>query len=408
VHPGKLLGGRFRIERRVAAGGMGEVFRALDSETGAPVAVKRVQSDLARFHREIEVLAAIDHPGIVRYVAHGPDYLVMEWLEGETLAARLEERGLSLGETLAAVGSAAAALGEAHRRGVVHRDVKPTNLLFTSGATVKVIDFGIALRDDQHGALTETGTELGTPGYMAPEQLRGDDVTARADVFALGCVLYECLTGRPAFDAPHFLGARGKILFVHPPPPASPLPALDGLVLRMLDKDPARRPADGTEVAAALAKLPATGGEDRALVTRSHRPTRRVPVPRAGAPVTCAVAVLEADDPTVTRARDLGGVCQRFPDGSLIAIFGPSVELRATVLTAAELATFARARSVVALASDRGDGDLLAEVGKLLAAAALAEAVGAPPRGARLDAAAATLLGGARETVDVDGALYLL
>jgi hypothetical protein len=270
MKPADLLGGRFEIEHQVAAGGMGEVFRARDRVTGEAVAVK-VMSDgrdhrSARFAREIELLAELSHPGIVRYVAHGETpsgqlFLVMEWLDGEDLKARLERKALTMGEAVALATRVAETLGAAHARGIVHRDLKPSNLFLPGGRidAVTVLDFGIAHRPGRT-QLTQTGIMIGTPGYMAPEQARtGGVIDARADVFALGCVLFQCLTGTPPFEGDNAATVLAKILFGEAPRVSALWPAvpadLDGLVAQMLAKDPALRPRDGANLAAALAAL---------------------------------------------------------------------------------------------------------------------------------------------------------
>src|SRR5262249_49662727 len=158
------------------------------------------------------------HAGIVRYVAHGetPDgelFLAMEWLEGEDLASRLRRMPLTTDETVALGKRVAEALAIAHARGVVHRDLKPSNLFLVDNDVerVTILDFGIARLCDA-ARVTQTGAVLGTPGYMAPEQARGnDEIDPRADVFALGCVLFECLTGSPAFPGDHFMAILAKI-----------------------------------------------------------------------------------------------------------------------------------------------------------------------------------------------------
>lgn len=266
MQPGKVIADRFVLERLAAAGGMGSVYRALDLATGRTVAVKVVAGGGAyerRFAREAELLASFAHPAIVRYVSHGPaghdlNYLAMEWLDGKDLAATLRERGLSMADGVRLVARAADALGYAHAQGVVHRDVKPGNLFLVDGdvSAVKVIDFGIA-RAALPGSLTRTGAILGTPGYLAPEQARGGvTVGPAADVFSLGCVLFELLTGRPPFLGDHFVAVLAKILAADVPSPRDlrgEIPAeLDALVVRMLAKDPALRPPDGAAVAEAL------------------------------------------------------------------------------------------------------------------------------------------------------------
>ncbi len=269
MQPGALVAERFEIERVAGTGGMGTVYRAHDRASGgAVVAVKVVsgQQSASRFEREARVLAEVRHPGIVRYIDHGRTvdgelYLAMEWLEGEDLGKRLGRTGLTALESVELAVRVGEALGAAHARGIVHRDVKPSNLFLPDGdlARVKVLDFGIA-RVGGTRAQTRTGMLLGTPGYMAPEQARGGkDVDARADVFALGCVLFECLTGRAAFVGEHVMALLAKILLEEAPRVAElrpDVPAdLDKLVARLLAKDPQQRPRDGAQVAAELRAL---------------------------------------------------------------------------------------------------------------------------------------------------------
>jgi len=265
-----LLGDRFEIEHQIAMGGMAEVFRARDLVSGEVVAVK-VMTDgredrIARFAREVELLSELAHPGIVRYVSHGATssgeiFLAMEWLHGEDLKSRLEREALTMSEAVTLATRVAEALGAAHARGIVHRDLKPSNLFLPEGSIeqVKVLDFGIAHRDGRT-QLTQTGTMIGTPGYMAPEQARNHGVIdARVDVFALGCVLFHCLTGTPAFEGDNATSILGKILFGEAPRVSALWPEvpedLDALVARMLSKEPALRPSDGANLAAALAAL---------------------------------------------------------------------------------------------------------------------------------------------------------
>lgn len=208
---GDVVADRFAVEESIGKGGMGSVFRASDRLTGATVAIKVSSAPkgdlLERFRREGRVLSELNHPAIVEYIAHGETrsgepYLVMEWLRGEDLDQRLGRAPLSVSETLALCGRVCEGLEAAHARGIVHRDIKPTNLFLVDNdpLAVKILDFGIArVRETTHAA-TKTGSVLGTPGYMAPEQARADDIIGtQADVFSLGCVLYECLTGKPAF-----------------------------------------------------------------------------------------------------------------------------------------------------------------------------------------------------------------
>ncbi|MGH7298745.1 MAG: serine/threonine-protein kinase, partial [Polyangiaceae bacterium] len=253
---GQLLAGRFELQVLAGAGGMGRVYRALDRQTGATVAVKVLpgDGDAARFAREAQVLAALDHPGIVRHVAHGvtPEgwqYLAMEWLTGEDLARRLERGPMNVDDTVATIAHAAEAISAAHRQGVVHRDLKPANLFLVDGRldTVKILDFGIA-RTQEGGDLTVSGTVMGTPAYMSPEQVRSDAVDARADVYALGAVMFRCLVGHPPFAGAHQVAILAKIVLEPPPRLRTLVPGapadLEDLLERMLAKDAAERPAD--------------------------------------------------------------------------------------------------------------------------------------------------------------------
>ena len=269
-----MLAQRFLIEHLAGSGGMGRVYRASDQRTGQRVAVKVLASnevEIERFRREAALLSELVHPRIVRYVAHGEvpsgeAYLAMEWLEGEDLAARLSRGPIGAADGLRVATQVAEVLGAAHAKGVVHRDVKPANLFLIEGRLddVRVIDFGIALVADGR-RMTRTGVALGTLGYMAPEQVRGDRaIDARADIFALGCVLFECLTGKPPFLGEIGMSILARILLEEAPraseiAPGIP-PALDDLVARMLAKDPADRPRDGRALVEALAELDDAGG----------------------------------------------------------------------------------------------------------------------------------------------------
>ncbi|WP_437728524.1 serine/threonine-protein kinase [Sorangium sp. So ce861] len=306
----EVVAGRFVLEGEAAAGGMGTVYKAHDRLGGASVALKIVRLRSAiqveRFEREAALLAALVHPGIVRYVAHGstPEgdrYLAMEWLDGEDLAARLARRVLPASEGLSLARRAADALAFAHARGIVHRDIKPSNLFLPGGdaGRVKLVDFGIARPSADAGRVTVTGGVLGTPGYMAPEQVEARSAPdPRSDVFSLGCVLFECLTGQPAFAAASPMAALSKMLLEEPPRlrdvrADAPAP-LDELVARMLSRQPGDRPRDGAEVAAEIDRIAATAGAwlappDAPTLSGSvppGAPPRRSPGPRERAALT--------------------------------------------------------------------------------------------------------------------------
>jgi hypothetical protein len=265
--PGQLVAGRYRVERHVGAGGMGAVYLAADEAATRKVALKVLPSldEVAarRFDREANLLASLDHPGIVAYAAHGKTeegelFIAMEWLEGEDLSIRLARGPVSIADALDIANSAAAALAYAHAKGVVHRDVKPSNLLAVGGDVrrIKLLDFGIARVWDQP-RFTLTGEGIGTPGYMAPEHARGEPtIDARADVFSLGCVLFECIAGRAPFVAEHVIALLAKVVFEDPPRlsdlAAHVPPPVDELIARMLEKDPSLRPRDGAALLGAL------------------------------------------------------------------------------------------------------------------------------------------------------------
>jgi eukaryotic-like serine/threonine-protein kinase len=280
VQPGTVVADRFIMEALAGEGGMGRVYRSFDRVQGQHVALKLLAADdpghAARFAEEARILADLDHPGVVRWIAHGEDaggqrWLALEWLEGEDLAARLLRGPLSVEDTLAVGLAAAEALSVAHAHGVIHRDIKPSNLFLVGGdpRRVKLLDFGVARRNSVTRAVTRSGVVVGTPGYIAPEQIHGDPTDARADVFALGAVLYECFAGRPAFADGSMMAVMTRLL-LHDPPPLrrfrGDIPAeVAALIARMLMKDPAARPADCAAVAEAIRSL----GEHRVRANSS-------------------------------------------------------------------------------------------------------------------------------------------
>lgn len=251
---------------------MGTVYRARDIAANRPIALKVVRtaskSATRRFLQEAELLASLEHPHIVRYLAHGTLgddalFLALEWIEGESLADRLERRGMPVRQSIRLIHALAGALALVHARGIVHRDIKPTNVLLTraaDGAEVpKLVDFGIA-RLVGGEALTRPGTTVGTPAWMSPEQARGaSEVDPRSDVFSLGALLFTCLTGRPPFDADHAIAMVAKVLLGEAPRLRELRPelpgALDEVVASMLARDPERRVASGAEAEARLACL---------------------------------------------------------------------------------------------------------------------------------------------------------
>jgi serine/threonine-protein kinase len=270
--------GRYELKAKIGSGGMGEVWCAYHRGLKRGVAVKLIQpalgpSDVAarRFEREVRALAELQHPHVVRVLDYGTTedgiwYYAMELLDGEDLGTIVQREGpMRYDRATSVVRQAAEALAEAHARGIVHRDVKPANLLLVrtpgGGEFVKLIDFGIAKVADEGGELTMSGMVLGTPGYMAPEVITGGDATPRSDVYALGAVLYYLLAGRAALDATTPRALVVAHVAEEPPSPSArlgrPLPsALEAIVMRCLRKDASARFAHAGELAAALAALP--------------------------------------------------------------------------------------------------------------------------------------------------------
>lgn len=280
---GLIIAGRFHLVAEAGKGGMGTVYRAHDLTTGQEVAVKIMDTprgdasqDGDRFMREAQLLSLLVHANIVRYVAHGqlPDgqrYLAMEWLDGEDLAQRLQRGPLAIADVLVLGIRIAEALESAHQKQVIHRDLKPTNifLLHKEIGNAKLLDFGIARRLNMSQALTHTGTTLGTPAYMSPEQARDNEVlTEESDIFSLGCVLYECLTGVPPFGGEQLAAIMARLFFEDLVPVGQrrtgvPRPLID-LLDRMLLKDRHARIKSAGEVATLLRQIvpeKASGGE---------------------------------------------------------------------------------------------------------------------------------------------------
>jgi eukaryotic-like serine/threonine-protein kinase len=272
-----VLDSRYELIERIATGGMGEVWRGNDQMLGRPVAVKLLsamhagdEQFRARFRAEARYAAALSHPGIARVYDYGESsplggpYLVMELVNGEPLSAILDREGrLSPEATLDIVSQAARALDLAHQAGIVHRDIKPGNLLITADGTTKITDFGIAkARAAQDMQLTATGIVMGTALYVSPEQATGSVVTGASDIYSLGVVAYECLAGEPPFIAeqPLAIAIMHKHDPVPPLPPDVPAPVND-LVMAMLAKSPEARPETARHVA------------DRADVIRDARAT---------------------------------------------------------------------------------------------------------------------------------------
>ncbi len=263
---GRLIGGRYRLIAPLGEGGMATLWRAMDEQLDREVAVKLLRPQFgndpgfaARFKQEARSAGSLSHPNIVSVYDYGTDaetggqFIVMQLIDGQDLAAILEKNGpLKVDDAVRIAIGVASALEAAHRRGIVHRDVKPGNILIDHD--VKVTDFGIA-RAVAEASMTVTGTTLGSVHYFSPEQARGDEVTGQSDVYALGIVLYEMLTGRRPFEGDSAAGVALKRLTEDPLPPTvhGPVPpGLSAIVMRALERDPANRFPDAGAFAEAL------------------------------------------------------------------------------------------------------------------------------------------------------------
>lgn len=280
---------------------MGEIYRATDLATNERVALKLLNRgaeplERARFMREIEVLADLRHPGIVTYIDHGdwPDgrpYLAMEWLEGEDLSQRQNRLPLGMNDSIELVRRAAQAMAAVHARGVIHRDLKLSNIFIVGGSLsrgIKLIDFGVVKLPHPDEWPTQPGSIIGTPHFMAPEQARGERIDARADVYSLGSVLFKLVTGRYVFEADHIIAFLARLV-IEEPALASTVrfdvpEQLDKLIASTLSRNPDERPEDAGALARKLARMPAMTN-DPPNADRSASAIRRVatePLSQAG------------------------------------------------------------------------------------------------------------------------------
>ncbi|MFF5405061.1 protein kinase [Streptomyces misionensis] len=337
---GQLLGGRYRLVRQLGEGGMGQVWEARDETLDRSVAVKivsllagggsRGDEARARFLREARITARLQHPNIVTVhdlgeTGTGDDrvpFLVMELVRGEGLDSKLRRGTVALPDAARWGAQICDALADAHDSGIMHRDIKPSNILITPSGSAKVLDFGVARAADPYATtdrLTQTGFIVGTPPYMAPEQARGFP-EPRSDLYGLGCLLFELITGRLPFQAPDAVGYLSAHLTQEPPEPSSVSagvpPAWDDLVLTLLRKDPAQRHPSAADLSQALRRL------GRAPVTESpaaeppadrRTPLRAMPDAtslRTASPVSrgSGVTVTSQPDtaPTIARTRPDG------------------------------------------------------------------------------------------------------
>jgi serine/threonine protein kinase len=301
---GRVLADRYAVGELLGRGGMAEVYLATDRVLDRPVAVKVLGGWLAsdatfveRFRREALASARISHPNLVAVFDAGSEdgvhYIVMEHVRGETLADVLRRVGrLPPNRATRIATSVADALGVAHAAGIVHRDVKPANVMLTPDGRIKLMDLGIA-RGIEGESITRASSILGTAGYVSPEQARGERVDHRSDIYSLGCVLFEMLTGRQPFEADNPVAVAFKHVHEAPLPPtsleASVPPALEAVVLRAMEKDPASRFPSVADMTSAL--------NDRTAPVRPIEDTRPLPVAGTTTPPPTEALPRRADRP---------------------------------------------------------------------------------------------------------------
>ncbi|MGW2341289.1 serine/threonine-protein kinase [Streptomyces sp. NPDC001661] len=288
--PGQLVG-RYRLQDLLGRGAMGEVWRAADGSLGRAVAVKLLRidgaSDAKRFRLEAQTAASLNHPNLVSVYDFGADgeqlYLVTEYIDGWSLAQeRTVRTTLPPAEAAGIAAQIASGLAAAHRHGVVHRDIKPANVLLTAERTAKIVDFGIARFTDAVGTLAPTGKILGTADYLAPERAQGLAARPASDLYSLGCLLYQLLTGRAPFTGATSVDVVAQHVDATPQPPRHLRPAiprpLSEYVMRLLAKDPAQRPT-AEQAADWFAGYRPTSNPE----AREGAPTGRTAGPRVGA-----------------------------------------------------------------------------------------------------------------------------
>ncbi|MEA2464128.1 MAG: hypothetical protein QOJ98_1875, partial [Acidobacteriota bacterium] len=369
IHKGASLG-PYEILAQIGAGGMGEVWRARDKRIGRDVAVKVLpesftegDEQLWRFEQEARAAGGLNHPGLVTIfdvgTTNGSPYIVMELLEGETLRDTIDKAALAplqLRKVLDYATQIASALAVAHEKGIIHRDLKPENLFLTTEGRVKILDFGLAklaAESAEAGVTgkaarrTSAGIVVGTPGYMSPEQARGQALDHRTDIFSLGSVLYELLSGRPAFDCTSAIETMHAVLNTEPPPlqavaPNTP-PALDAIVAHCMEKNPRERFQSARDLAFQLRMLQDVQGSSVTTERRELLRTSRGLWPRAA--IAAAVLLLALAGGGFALKRVRGGEAPVAIRSFKQLTFGDGVELFPTLAPDGKSFAFVSAQS---------------------------------------------------------------
>lgn len=393
---GQVLGGRFVVEREVGRGGAGVVYRAWDRRTEQNVALKVIAAeagaspdDESRLAREGELLAALDHPGIVRMVGYGvledtaQPFVAMEWLDGEDVAARQRRAPLDLRASVELAVHVAEALDAAHEAGVIHRDIKPGNIFLCAGrpgawcdldATPKVVDFGVASKSDVR--ITRTGDVVGTPAYMAPEQARGDAaVDLRCDLYSLGATLFELLAGRPPHMGPTPIATLARLVTT----PAPRLQefrrdapeALDAVIDRLLRTDPIDRPRSASEVAVLLRDVLADARRSTWIPASSQEPALSSRLGSSASRLVTTVVALKfsagaARDRAARQLTERGADVAPIGQDALVAHLGARRAVGSEAVAALDIGRLlAEAGARVGIASGRARVNLALESGEV-------------------------------------------
>ncbi|MFE2229262.1 protein kinase domain-containing protein [Streptomyces kronopolitis] len=369
----RILGQRYELVEQLGHGGMGTVHRALDHRLRRTVAVKTLSAELAlqpeflsRFQREAHAAAALNHPGVATVHDVGEDasggvaepYLVMEYVEGTTLSHVLKGGALAPDRAADVVGQVLEALEHSHRHAIVHRDIKPANVMLAGTGRIKVVDFGIAKALSEVATrLTGTGVAVGTPAYLAPEQIKGGDTDHRTDLYAVGCLLYELLTGRPPYTGDSPFSVMHQHLTGDPVPPSRLRPdlppALDAVIAQALHKDPKNRFADAAAMRTALTAAARIAPPPPAPTPTALDPrAAALPAPGAAAVPTHAAAAASAprdEAPRPARRRPARVVFRPTAEGA-VALLGCLLSLVISRSDVIEGSAFSRVALLAAAA----------------------------------------------------------